>query len=117
VEQEVKEVAAPTDRLKIIRRFLALSDEYDLLGLKVEATADELVFRVRLPDFDMGEIRAIQYKQQETGFITVNELMKVKHAGYRTPRDVPPRPEPRDPAAIRERTRQRAFEPKPHYQP
>jgi hypothetical protein len=113
-EQEVKEVAVPTDRLKIIRRFLSLSNDYDLLGLKVEARADELVFRVRLPDFDMGEMRAIQYRQQETGFITVEELMKVKRAGYGTPREVPPRPEPTDHASIRERARQRAFGPKPY---
>jgi hypothetical protein len=112
-EEEVKEVAVPTDRLKIIRRFLSLSNDYDLLGLKVEARVDELVFRVRLPDFDMGEMRAIQFKQQETGFITVEELMKVKRAGYGTPREVPPRPEPRDPTAMRERARQQAFGPKP----
>jgi hypothetical protein len=112
-EQDVKEVAVPTDRLKIIRRFLSLSNDYDLMGLKVETRANELVFRVRLPDFDMGEMRAIQFKQQETGFITVEELMKVKRAGYGTPREVPPRPEPRDSAAIRERARQRAFGPKP----
>ena len=45
-EQETKEVTVPTDRLKIIRRFLSLSDDYDLLELKVEAKADELMFYV-----------------------------------------------------------------------
>ena len=54
-EDEVKEGPIPTDRVKIIRRFLSLSDEYDLLGLNVEAKPNELVFRIRLPDFDMGE--------------------------------------------------------------
>jgi hypothetical protein len=107
-------VTVPTDRVKIIQRFLSLSDDYDLLGLKFEAGPEELVFRVRLPDFDMGEMRAIQYKQRETGFITVNELMKVKRAGYKTPREVPPRPEPRESAAIRKRERERAFGPKPY---
>jgi hypothetical protein len=62
-EAESKEVALPSDRVKIIRRFLSLSDDYDLLGLKIEGRGDELVFRVRLPDFDMGEMRAIQYRQ------------------------------------------------------
>ena len=108
-EQEVKEVAVPTDRLKIIRRFLSLSDDYDLTRLKVEASADELVFRVRLPDFDMGEMRAIQHKQQETGFITVEELMKVQRAGYKRPTAVPPKPQPRDVATLRKRERQAAF--------
>jgi hypothetical protein len=103
--------------VKIIRRFLSLSDDYDLLGLKIEAGPDELVFRVRLPDFDMGEMRAIQYKQQETGFITVNELMKVKRAGYTNPQQVPSRPMPQDREALRKREREQAFGPKPYYQP
>ena len=99
----------PSDRIKIIRRFLSLSDDYDLLGLEIEGRADELVFRVRLPDFDMGEMRAIQYKQQETGFITADELMKVQRAGYKQPAAVPPKPQPRDLATLRKREKQRAF--------
>jgi hypothetical protein len=108
-EVEAKEVLLPSDRVKIIRRFLSLPDDYDLLGLKVEAKADELVFRVRLPDYDMGEIRAIQHKQRETGFITVDELIKVQRAGYKYPAAVPPKPEPHDVATLRKRERQLAF--------
>ncbi len=108
-EVESKEIALPSDRMKIIRRFLSLSEDYDLLGLEIEGRADELVFRVRLPDFDMGEMRAIQYKQQETGFITADELMKVQRAGYKRPVAVPPKPQPRDVATLRKRERQRAF--------
>jgi len=108
-EEEVKQVPVPTDRLKIIRRFLSLGEDYDVLGLKVEARPDELVFRVRLPDFDMGELRAIQWKQQEIGFITVDELMRVQRAGYRRPSTVPAKPQPRDVATLRKRERQQAF--------
>jgi hypothetical protein len=108
-EVESKEVALPSDRTKIIRRFLSLSDEYDLLGLEIEGKADELVFHVRLPDFDMGEMRAIQYKQQQTGYITADELMKVQRAGYKRPAAVPPKPQPRDVATLRKKERQRAF--------
>jgi hypothetical protein len=95
--------------MKIIRRFLSLSDDYDLMGLVIEAGAGELVFRVRLPDFDMSEMRAIQYKQEETGFITVDELMKVQRAGYERPTAVPPKPQPREVATLRKRERQQAF--------
>lgn len=98
----------PSDRIKIIRRFLSLSDDYDLLGLEIEGRADELVFHVRLPDYDMGEVRAIQFKQQETGFITADELMKVQRAGYKKPAAVPPKPQPRDVETLRKRERQRA---------
>jgi len=112
-KDEVNEVPIPTDRVKIIRRFLSLSDEYDLLGLNVEAKPNELVFHVRLPDFDMGEMRAIQYKQRETGFITVDELLRLQRAGFNRPREVPVKPEPRDPAAIRKRAKEQAFGPKP----
>lgn len=115
VQEEVKEVVEPTDRIRIIRRLLALSEDYDLLGMRVEGRADELIFHIRMPDFDMGEMRAIQYKQQETGFITVDELIRVQRAGYKSPSDVPPKPQPKDRATLRERARQRAFagDPKP----
>jgi len=108
-EVEAKEVTLPTDRVKIIRRFLSLQDDYDLLGLEVEAKADELLFRVRLPDYDMGEMRAIQHKQRETGFITVDELIRVQRAGYKHPAAVPPKPQPHDVATLRKRERRAAF--------
>jgi len=108
-EVETKEVLLPSDRVKIIRRFLSLQDDYDLLGLEVEAKADELLFRVRLPDYDMGEMRAIQHKQRETGFITVDELIRAQRAGYKHPAAVPPKPQPHDAATLRKRERQLAF--------
>jgi hypothetical protein len=108
-EVEAKEVAVPTDRVKIIRRFLSLSDDYDVLGMEVEAKPEELVFHVRLPDFDMSELRAIQWKQRETGFVTVEELMKVRRAGYRRPAVVPSKPQPQDTETLQKRERQRAF--------
>jgi hypothetical protein len=108
-EVESKEVAVPTDRVKIIRRFLSLSDEYDVLGLEIEAKADELVFHVRLPDFDVSELRAIQWKQRETGFVSVEELMKVRRAGYKRPIEVQRKPEPHDVGTLRKREREQAF--------
>jgi hypothetical protein len=95
--------------MKIIRRFLSLSDDYDLRGLVIEAGAGELVFHIRLPDYDMSEMRAIQYKQRETGFITADELMRVKRAGYERPTAVPPKPQPREVATLRKRERQQSF--------
>jgi len=108
-EVESKEVVIPTDRVKIIRRFLSFSDDYDVLGLEIEAKPDELVFHVRVPDFDLNEVRAIKFKQQETGFITVDELMRVQRAGYKRPAGVPPKPQPQDVATLRRRERQQAF--------
>ena len=109
VEEEVKQVVEPSDRMRIIRRLLALSEDYDLLGMKVEGRPNELVFHIRLPDFDRSEVRAIQYKQQETGFITVDELIKVQRAGFKSTAQVPPKPQPRDRATIRDRAKQKAF--------
>jgi hypothetical protein len=73
----------------------------------------ENLFRVRLPDFDMGEMRGIQYKQRETGIITADEPLRIRKAGFNRPREVPSRPEPRDPVAIRKRAKERAFGSKP----
>jgi|SRR5208337_422298 len=108
-EAESKEIAVPSDRAKIIRRLLSLSDDYDVLGLELEAKPDEIVVHVRLPDCDMSEMRAVKFKQQETGFITVDELMSLQRAGYKRPAAVPPKPQPRDVATLRKRERQQAF--------
>jgi hypothetical protein len=108
-EEEVKETLTLNDRTKILKRLLSLPDDYDVLGFTLSSEPKVISIKIRLPDFDMGELRAIQYKQRETGFITVEELMKVQHAGYKQPRAVPPKPEPRDLATLRKRERERAF--------
>ena len=77
--------------------------------MDIESLPNEIVLRVRLPDFDMSEIRAIQSKARETGFITVEELMRLQRAGYGRPRDVPARPMPKDRRTLRERARERMF--------
>ena len=108
-EEEIKEVSEPTDKTKIVKRLLSIQDDYELLGFTLSSESNVISIRIRLPDFDMGEIRAIQHKQQETGFITVDELMKVQRTGYQRPTGVPPKPQPHDNATLRQRARQRAF--------
>jgi len=109
-EEEIKEVIDPTDKTMIAKRLLSIPEDYDVLGFTLSSEPNVISIRIRLPDFDMGEVRAIQYKQQETGFITADELIKVRRAGYKSPTDVPPRPQPGDRATLRERARQRAFD-------
>ena len=108
-EEEVKEVFEPTDKTMIVKRLLSIPEDYDVLGFTLSSEPNVVSIKIRLPDFDMGEVRAIQYKQQETGFITVDELIRVQRAGYNSPAQVPPRPQPHDRATLRERARQRAF--------
>ncbi len=108
-EEEVKETLAPTDETMIVKRLLSISGDYDVLGSTLSSKANEISITIRLPNFNMSELRAIQYKQQETGFITVNELMKVQRAGYKQPTAVPPKPQPRDGATLRKKERQKAF--------
>jgi hypothetical protein len=114
-EEEVKETLKPTDRTMILKRLLSLPEEYDVLGFTLSSEANVISMKIRLPDFDMSELRAIQDKQKETGFITVEELIKVQRAGYRQPVAVPPKPQPRDVAMLQKKERQRAFagEPRP----
>jgi len=58
----------------------------------------------------MGEVRAIQYKQQETGFITADELIRLQKAGFNRLKEVPPKPQPKSSRILRERAGQRMFE-------
>jgi hypothetical protein len=108
-EEEVKESLEPTDKAMIVKRLLSLPEDYDVLGFTLSSEANVISIKIRLPNFDMGELRAIQYKQQETGFISVDELIKVQRAGYKQPTAVPPKPQPRDVATFRKKERQRAF--------
>jgi len=109
IDDEIKEVLQPTDKTRLVNRLLSLPEEYDVLGCIVSSEPNVISVRIRLPEFDMSEVRAIQYKQKETGFITVDELIKVQRAGYNSPNEVPPRPEPRDLGTLRTRARQKAF--------
>ena len=109
LNEEVKESVEPTDKTKLVKKLLSLPEEYDVLGLTLSSEPNVISIEIRLPDFDMGQLRAIQWKQRETGFITAEELMKVQRAGYKRPITVPPKPEPRDVATLRKLERQRAF--------
>jgi len=93
----------------IVKRLLSIPEDYDVLGFTLSSEPNVISITIRMPDFDFGEVRAIQYKQQETGFITAEELMRVKKAGYSSPADVPPKPQPRDRATLRERVRREVF--------
>jgi hypothetical protein len=107
---EVKQVYEPTDRLRIIKRLLRFSDDYDFIKMSISSQPNEILVRIQLPNFDPSELRAIQSKQEILGFISAGELMRLQKAGFRDNRDVPPRPQPRDPRVLRERVRQRAFQ-------
>jgi len=110
VETEQKEIPEPTDKSMLLNRLIRIPSDYDTLAVTITSLPNELVFRVRLPDYDMGEIRAIQAKARETGFISVGELMNLQKAGYRRPQEVPPKPQPKERSVLRERARQRAFQ-------
>lgn len=71
--------------------------------------ANTIIVRIQVPDFDPSELRAIQNKQQETGFINVCELMLLQKAGFNRPSEVPPKPHPHDRRRLRERARQKMF--------
>jgi hypothetical protein len=92
---------------------LRISDDYDFLKMDLSSRPDEIILRIKLPDFDPSELRAIQTKEQETVFIKVDELIKLQKAGFRRPSDVPPKPQPKDRRTLRERARQKMFRGEP----
>jgi hypothetical protein len=112
-EEEIKQVYEPSDKARIFNRLLRIPEDYDTLGVSITSEADGITFKIRLPDYDMGEIRAIQAKAQETGFITADELIRLQKAGFRRPREVPLKPTPKDQHILRERGRQRMFQGEP----
>ena len=93
----------------IFNRLMRMQEDYDILEMSISSLPNEIVFRARLPDFDMGEIKAIQNKAKDTGFIRASELMKPQKAGFKRPLDVPPKPQPKDRRRLKERARQKMF--------
>jgi hypothetical protein len=69
---------------------IRIPQDYDIIGFSITSETDGITFKIRLPDYDMGEIRAIKDKARETGFITVSELIELQKAGFNRPIDVPP---------------------------
>lgn len=109
LEVEEKEIPQPTDKAMLFNRLLRIPEDYDVLGYSISSERDGIVMKIRLPDFDMGEVRAIQAKARETGFISVDELMRLQKAGFNRPKEVPPKPAPKD-RGRKERARQRMFQ-------
>ena len=98
-----------TEKTRLVKRLLSVTEDYDVLGYELSSEANTVTIRIRLPRWDMDEVRAIQSKQQETGFITVDELIKVQRAGYKTTTRVPPKLQLDDVATLRKRAKQKAF--------
>ena len=113
LEEEFKQVYEPTDKLRIINRLLKLPDDYDFIRVQLSSLPNEVLVSIQFPDFDPSEMRAIQAKQRETGFISVSELIELQKAGFHRPKDVPPKPQPKDRTTLRERARQKMFEGEP----
>jgi hypothetical protein len=108
-EIETKTVYEPTDKALIFNRLMRIQEDYDLLSVSISSLPNEIVFRARLPDFDMKELRAIQYKAKETGFIRGDELMKLQKAGFKRPSDVKPKPMPKQRSRLLARARESMF--------
>jgi hypothetical protein len=109
IEVESETIYEPTDKALIFNRLMRIQEDYDLLNVSISSLPNEIVFRARLPDFDMRELRAIQAKAKETGFIRADELMKLQKVGFKRPREVSPRDTPEDRRRLRERARQKMF--------
>jgi hypothetical protein len=115
IEMESKTIYEPTDRALIFNRLMRIQEDYDILDMKISSLPNEIVLRVRLPDFDMRELRAIQNKAKETGFIRADELMKLQKAGFRRPGDVTPKPTPRNRSRLRQRAKEKMFAGEPRF--
>jgi hypothetical protein len=109
---EIKQIYEPSDHTMIIKRLMAFTEDYSFINMTISSRPYEIIARIQVPDFDPGELRAIKEKQLETGFISAEELMRVRKAGFQRPVDLPPKPHP---TGIRgkERARQRMFNGEP----
>jgi len=47
-------------RAMIAKRLLRIPEDYDVLGYRLNSDAEGVSIKIKVPDFDMGEMRAIQ---------------------------------------------------------
>jgi hypothetical protein len=78
---------APEDKVLIFDPRVRIQENYDILDMKLSSPPNEIVLRIRLPDFDMPELPAIQAKAKETGFIRADELTRRLRATTQSIRD------------------------------
>jgi hypothetical protein len=108
-EIETNAIYEPTDKALTFDHLMRIREDYDPLSVCISSLPNEIVFRARLPDFDMRELRAIHLKAKETGFIRADELMKLQKPRFKRPSDVTLKPHPNDRRHPKERARRKMF--------
>jgi len=77
--EPISESRCETAAFHRLNRLVRVAEDYEALGYTLTSEPNVVSFRTRLSDFDIGEMLKIQFKQQETRFISVDELVMPSH--------------------------------------
>jgi hypothetical protein len=87
----VKEIPIPTEKTKLVKPLMSLSEKYELQGSTISVEAREVRAVFRFPEHDLPKLRAIAESWADRGYITAKDLLKLEKAGMRDVAKIPPK--------------------------
>jgi hypothetical protein len=105
----VKEIPIPTEKTKLVKLLMSLSEKYELQGSTISVEAREVRAVFRFPEHDLPKLREIADDWAERGYISAKHLLMLENAGMADVAKIPPRWAPSKREARRE-TMRRVFE-------
>jgi hypothetical protein len=81
----VKEIPIPTEKTKLVKLLMSLSEKYELQGSTISVEAREVRAVFRLPEHDLPKLREIANDWAERGYINAKHPLMLEgwHGGCR----------------------------------
>jgi hypothetical protein len=86
----VKEIPIPTEKTKLVKLLMSLSEKYELKGARISVEYREVRGIFTFPEYDLRKLREIANDWAERGFITAKHLLMLEKAGMADVAKIPP---------------------------
>jgi hypothetical protein len=87
----VKEIPIPTEKTKLVKLLMSLSEKYELKGTTISVDYREVRATFTFPEHDLRKLREIANDWADRGYITAKHLLMLEKAGMRDVAKIPPR--------------------------
>jgi hypothetical protein len=87
----VKEIPIPTEKTKLVKLLMSLSEKYELQGTRISVDYREVRATFIFPEHDLPKLREIAENWAERGYINAKHLLMLEKAGMADVSKIPPR--------------------------
>jgi hypothetical protein len=87
----VKEIPIPTEKTKLVKLLMSLSEKYELQGTRISVSYREVRATFTFPEHDLPRLREIADDWAERGYINAKHLLMLEKAGMADVAKIPPR--------------------------